>query len=538
MPIDEQAKKLLSRWESLKLERSTTENSWQEIADNLLGRRDFISRRTPGEQRMARIYDGTSKVAGEDLAGALHSLMTNPTAPWFELRFETPELNEMPAAMRWLFATEKRLHAALTRPDANFHAQMSEVYIDLVYFGTAGLFIEDKLSQGTIFSARPLSEIYVSENSAGRIDTVFLHFEFTARQALQEFGKQDEWAVKNVNAGKTEEKAEYLHAILPNDDFSAGTFGKRGKKWSSFKISVAEIQVLEERGYAELPIAVARWNKDSNEVYGRGPGWSALSDQKMLNEMMKVVLKAGQKAVDPPLLVDHEGVLGTNLRTEPGGIIPVSITSALMNPPVAPLQYGGRFEIATALIQDARQAVRNAFRHQLIEMIRDPRMTATQVLELSAQVQRLLAPVLGRQHTELLEPIVERVFAIEARAGRLLPPPPEIAGESLKVDYSSPVARAQKSSDARAIVDLFTIGANLSQVDQSVLDVLDADSGIRAIAESLGTPPTVTRTRSEVEERREAQADLLQQREAISQVGELAKAAGKVAPLVQATEGA
>ena len=538
MPMDAQAKKLLTRWEALKLERATTENSWQEIADNLLGRRDFISRRTPGERRMQRIYDGTSKVAGEDLAGALHSLMTNPTAPWFELRFERPELNEMPTAMRWLFATEKRIHAALTRPDANFHAQMSEVYIDLVYFGTAGLFVEDKLSQGTIFSARPLSEIYVAENSAGRIDTVFLHFEFNARQAFQEFGKKDEWAAKNVKEGKTEERAEYLHAIIPNEDYVEGTFGKRGKKWSSFKISVADVQLLEERGYAELPIAVARWNKDSNEVYGRGPGWSALSDQKMLNEMMKVVLKAGQKAVDPPLLVDHEGVLGTNLRTEPGGIIPVSITSALMNPPVAPLQYGGRFEIATALIQDARQAVRNAFRHQLIEMIRDPRMTATQVLELSAQVQRLLAPVLGRQHTELLEPIVERVFAIEARAGRLLPPPPEISGESLKVDYSSPVARAQKSSDARAIVDLFTIGANLSQVDQSVLDVLDADSGIRAIAESLGTPPTVTRTRSEVEERREAQADLLQQREAISQVGELAKAAGKVAPLVQATEGA
>ena len=63
MPIDSQAKKLMSRWESLKLERSTTENAWQEIADNELGRRNFTTRRTPGETRMARIYDGTSKVA-------------------------------------------------------------------------------------------------------------------------------------------------------------------------------------------------------------------------------------------------------------------------------------------------------------------------------------------------------------------------------------------------------------------------------------------------------------------------------------------
>jgi len=538
MPIDEQAKQILQRWETLKLERSTTEDSWQEIADNLLGRRDFISKRTPGERRMARIYDGTSKVAGEDLAGALHSLMTNPSAPWFELRFERPELNEMPIAMRWLFATEQRLHAAMTRPEANFHAQMSEVYIDLVYFGTAGLFVEDKLTGGTIFSARPLSEIYVAENSAGRIDTVFLHFEFTARQAVQEFGKRDEKAMKYVENGKPEEKAEYLHAIMPNEDFQKGAFGKRGMGWKSFKVSVADVKILEERGYSELPIAIARWNKDSNEVYGRGPGWSALSDQKMLNEMMRVTLTAGQKAIDPPLMVDHEGVLGTNLRTEPGGIIPVSIASALLNPPVQALQYSGRFEIATALIQDARQAVKNAFRHQLIELIRDPRMTATQVLELSSQVQRLLAPVLGRQQTELLEPVVERVFAIEARAGRLLPPPPEIAGESLKVDYSSPVARAQKSSDAKAIVDFFTIGANFSQVDQSVLDVLDSDAGIRSIGESLGVPPTTIRTRDEVARLRAAQAERLQQREQLAQMGEVATAAGKIAPLLQSGEGA
>jgi len=531
--IDTQAKKLLDRWEALKLERNNTENVWQEISDNELGRRNFIAKRTPGEQRMQRIYDGTSKVAGEDLAGALHSLMTNPSAPWFELRFEMPELNEMQLAMRWLYAVEKRLQAALMRPEANFNAQMSEVYIDLVYFGTCGLFVDDNLTQGTLFSARPLSEIYVAENSAGRIDTVFLHFSFTARQAVQEFGKRDKRAMRNVETGKTEEKAEYLHAIMPNEDYREGFFGKRGRKWSSFKLSITDMEVFEEKGYAELPIAVARWNKDSDEVYGRGPGWSALSDAKMLNEMMKVTLKAAQKAVDPPLLVDHDGVLGTNLRVEPGATIPIDMTTALLNPPVQALESRMRFDIASATIQGTRDAVKNAFRHQLIEMIRDPRMTATQVLELSAQIQRLLAPVLGRLQTELLEPIVERLYAIEIRAGRIPPPPPEIAGAPLRIDYTSPIARAQKSSDARAIVDFFTIVTNMSQVDQSVLDVADMDTGARNIAESLGVPPTVVRTRAEVEERRAAQAEILEEQQALSQMGEVATAAGKVAPLLQ-----
>ena len=533
MSIDTQVKKLLSRWEALKLERHTTESTWQEIADNELGRRNFTSRRTPGEQRMQRLYDGTAKVSGEDLAGALHSLLTNPAAPWFGLSFEQPELNEMQPAMRWLYDVEKRLHAAFTRPEANFHAQMSEFYVDLVYFGTAGIFIEDKLSQGTLFSARPLSEIYIAVNSAGRIDTVFLHFTFTARQAAQEFGARDKRAMKLVEAGKTEERAEYLHAILPNEDYRKGFFGARGKKWRSVKMSVTDMEIYEEKGYAELPIAVARWNKDSDEVYGRGPGWAALSEAKMLNEMMKVILKAAQKAVDPPTLVDHEGVLGTNLRTEPGGIIPVDMTSALLNPPVQALKYEGRFDISTEMVQDVRQRVKDAFRHQLIEMIRDPRMTATQVLELSAQIQRLLAPLLGRLQTELLEPVVERVYAIEVRAGRIPPPPPEIAGMPLRIDYNSPIAKAQKSSNARAVVDFFTVISNLSQVDQSVLDVADMDAGARNIAESLGVPPIVVRSRAEVDEIRAAKAELLEEREAIGQLSELAGAAGKAAPLLQ-----
>ena len=88
----------------------------------------------------------------------------------------------------------------------------------------------------------------------------------------------------------------------------------------------------------------------------------------------------------------------------------------------------------------------------------------------------------------------------------LPPPPEELAGAPIQIDYVSPVARAQRASEAQSIVQLFTVGANLSQVDQGVLDVLDGDAAMRELAEAFGTPPTVIRSRRDVAARREAAA--------------------------------
>jgi hypothetical protein len=521
---------LRARYEELTTARRTTETTWQEISDNLLGRRDFTTERTPGQQRLAPIYDDTSKVSGGLLAGAIHSLLTSPAARWFALRFEDPNLQDVPEAAIWLKDAEKHIYSALAAPRANFHAQLSETYIDLIYFGTGGLFIDDVAGIGTQFSSRPLSELFIAEDPTGRIDTIVRQFKLTARQAVSIWGPAAKAATRAVDGGQLEDKSDYVHLILPNDDIAAGKVDSSGMPWSSFHLSLSDNDILSEGGFHELPLVTPRWEKDSGEVYGRGPGWNALSTQKSLNEMKKVSLKAAQKAIDPPMMVDSEGVLPGDLRFGPGSVIPINSVMSSMNPPIQPLPFGGDFNINVALIEDTRKSVQDAFHHQLIETIRDPRMTATQVLELSAQMQRHLAPILGRMNTELLEPIIERVFAIEARAGRLPPAPPGIEDQNLKIDYVSPVARAQQTSDARAIIDFSGIVANLASVSPDVLDIVDFDAGARELGDALGIPPNMLRDSEEVEARREAQrkiaveqAEAEKQAATVDQISKLAK---------------
>ena len=524
--------RLKIRVDELVSSRKTTENTWQQIADNLLGRRDFTVTRTPGQNRMDVIYDDTAKVSGSLLAGAIHSLLTNPAARWFALRFEDPNLNDIRDASVWLNAVEKRLYAAIGAPKANFHAQLSESYIDLIYFGMAAMFIDDVPGSGIQFSARPLSEIFVAEDPSGRIDTIVRKFKLTARQAFTIWGSEAKAASASMRAGRTEDKHQYAHIIMPNDDVSLGKIDANGMPFASFHLSMEDNGILSTGGFHEIPIVTPRWEKDAGEVYGRGPGWNALSNQKMLNEMQKVTLKAGQKHVDPPYMVDSEGVLPSDIRFHPNSIIPINSVMSNMNPPIQPLPLGGNFSIGSAMIADARAAVQNGFHHQLIETIRDPRMTATQVMELSAQMQRHLAPILGRMQTEMLEPIIERVFAIEARAGRLPPAPQSIENMEIKIDYVSPIARAQQTSDARAMIDYAGFISNMAQVDDRIVDLVDFDEWGRELADAMGVPVKIMRDARQIEQirnaRNQAAAEEQQQEQisaATSQVADLARVA-------------
>lgn len=517
---------LLRRWTAVAAERSQFETVWQEIADNLLGRRDFVGVATPGRKRMTQIYDSTGLQAADMLAAALHSLLTNPAGRWFSLRPEAPALAADPAVRDWLEAAETAMYAAFAASATNFAPQIHEVYLDEVAFGTAALYIGDRPGQGLLFSARPLGEIAIAENAEGRVDTVFRRFRFTARQADETWGAAAGPAVRAaLAAGRPEQNFSFLHCVTPrragiprsSPGSAAGLAAGPAARLpiASYYLALDDgplagvgngatggtgmgrgARLIAESGYHEMPYMVPRWSKDAGEVYGRAPGWNALADQKMLNEMSKTVLKAAQKAVDPPLLVADDGVV-MPLRVGPGGVNVVR-AGALAADPLRPLRNEARIELGLEMMEQRRTAIRNAFHHGVLQLFQDPRMTATQVLQLVTEMQRLMGPMLGRQQAELLEPMIERVFGILLRAGALPPPPAALAGTAIRIDYVSPIARAQQSGEAQAMLRTLEAAQAFAALDPQVADNLDGDAGLRAIAEATGAPGRLLRSEADV----------------------------------------
>jgi hypothetical protein len=530
---DERAKSAVAQFHQLKNERGTWEDTWQQIADNMVGRRDFSTIREPGQRRMDEIHDITALLSGELLAGALHSLMTNSAAKWFRLGLEDPELAEHPDVQLWTDQiAEPQMYNAINRPEAGFNPQMHEVYFNLTLFCTAALSIEEEIGRGAVFSARPLMEVYIAEDPFGRIDTVFRNVKMTARQAVNRWSDRAPDNAKNLVAkDKPEEKITVLQVIRPNANPKPGRLDFTGMPWSSLYLDAKKKSVIDEGGFWELPVMVARWSKDAGERYGRGPGITALADAKMLNAMWKTIIKGAQKMVDPPILMDNDGVM-TQLRTSPGSVNIQEATSLRENS-VRPLLTQGRPDLGIDLVNRKQDNIKSAFHSEVLPLFNSPYMTATQVLELVQQAQRFLSPILGRLQSELLEPMIQRIFGIELRAGRFEPIPEVLAGQNIRVEYISPIARAQKASDVAAIVETFQVAAELEQVVPGTMDNLDADEGIREIAEAKGVPVSIVRDVQFVEEMRQRQQELEAEQAQKQEFLEGATAASKLIPAIQ-----
>lgn len=518
-------------YESLKSDRFVFEQTWQDIADHIVGRREFFEqRRQPGEQRMRTIYDTTGQQAGTMLAGALHSLLTNPATNWFDLVAKDPSLRQDHEANTWLEDTRDRMISGFRDPVANFDAQIAEFWSDISHFGTGAVFGESNQRGDIRYAARSIAELVIDENDVGMVDTIFRKFDMPARKFVLRFGPGKlPRADKAVKEGHPEQPITLLHLVHPRGDPTAGAVPKRPQPWRSVVVEFDTKVILEEGGYWTNPWVIARWSVDTGEMYGRGPGWNALSDQRMLNQMSKTVIKAAQKAADPPLMVPDDGVL-TQVMTAPGSLTVLrQDLFAATRDPIRPIPIAGQFQISVELIAQRQQAVNKAYFSQLLQLFDDPRMTATQVVELATQVQQLIAPMVGRLQTEALSLMVDRRFDAMFRSGQFLEPPEQMQGAALEVHYQSPVTRAQKLADAKAILEVWQDAGGIAQADPTVLDNLSADTSIRLVSEARGAPTTILRPAEDVVALRQAREEQLkqqQQMEQMAQAAAIAKDAG------------
>lgn len=512
--------------------RTTFDDEWQSIADFILGRRDFVTTRFPGERRMHLIYDTTAMLSGQLLGAGLHSLLTNTATQWFSMEPEDKRLLENREAALWFEGANETMQAAFQRPEANFSAQMHEAYTDISFFGNGGVYMPADTRGGLLFSAAPIGEIFLQEGPAGRVDTIYRLVRMTAKKAVETWGdRAGEQALKDMESNNQENRIEYLHVVRPRKDRDLRAFGFRSMQLESLYIEMKSKQLVDEGGFRDQPYAFARWSVDPGETYGRGPGQTALPNAMMLNEIRKTIIKNAQKATDPPMLVEDDGVL-TQINTTPGSINVVrSIGSK--QPPIQYLQNQSRMDLSTALIDQVQADVRGAFHFELLKLIQNrglTPMTATQVLEIADTTQRLLAPILGRLQVELLEPIIERMFGVLARQGMFPPAPLALQQDQrIAVEYVSPVARAQRQGNVAAIDRTMARAANVAQVAPEALDVIDWDESMRAIAEGEGVPPSTMRDPRVVAQLRQARAQKQaeeEQQAAMVQAGETAAKLG------------
>ena len=447
MPID--GKQLKKRYESLKAspERGLWESHCEEVAEVIMPRKvGFSGARSPGEKKMQRVYSSVGVRANELRAAGLHGFATNPATKWFSLAMADERLTQDPAVKKWLSDVEDIMWTRMYAPGTRFITALHEVYLELGAFGTTSLYVDWTEKDNHLkFECRSLKDIVVAESNTGLIDTYYRKFRWTARQIKMEWGNKMPDRVKNALQSREYDKEfEIVHAVFPREDFDLDNFGSGSKEnmpIASVYFDYEDGFVYEEGGYPESPGMFPRESKLAGEVYGRSVGMTALPDIKMMQEIKLTTLKAGQKAVDPVLFARDDGFVNP-MRLIPGG---VNFVRGRPSETVFPMPFTGNLPYAQQEMEILRNEIFDVFNVDQLQIVNDARMTATEVMQRTQERMRLLGPMLGRLESELLGPLVTRVYGILHRLGLLPPAPEEIEDREFTVQYVSPIAQAQRA---------------------------------------------------------------------------------------------
>jgi len=463
--------RLCKRKDKMKAERGTFETHWQDLTNYVLpNSSDFNTKRSKGDKRTSLVYDSTGIHSNEMLAAGLHGMLTNPAQEWFSLRImnDVKKIAEDEEVKTWLEETTQAITSELSAPDVAFASHIHEYYLSLCSIGTAVMFIgEPKNREGLSFRTIHVDEILIAENVDDIVDTVFRCFKMPLRQIVQRWG-EDSLSVRQKRSWEKKEfdkEFEILHCVYPREDYQKGKKARTMLPIASLYLDEKERHILDEGGFDEMPYTVSRWAKATGEIFGRSPAMTALPDIKMLQEMMKTTIKAAQKIVDPPLLVPDDGVLGP-VRTIPGGLNYYRASSGAR---IEPLLTGGNIPISFEMMEDVRNRVRMTFYLDQLQFQGGPQMTATEVIERTERTLRLLGPTLGRLQSEFLGPMIQRIFGVLSRAKRLPPAPEALEGTELKIEYVSPLARAQRQSETQGIMRTLELAGPIASFDQDAV---------------------------------------------------------------------
>ncbi|MFS7308031.1 portal protein [Rahnella inusitata] len=505
---------------SLETERSSFDTHWRDLSDFILPRSSrFLTSDRNKSTRNTKIVDPTATMANRTLSSGMLSGITSPTRPWFSLGTPDPEMMEYGPVKYWLEMVQNRMNDVMNK--SNWYQSLPIVYGQLGTFGTTAMSLLEDDEDVIRTHPFPIGSYYLSNSDRLQVDTVYRKFSMTCRQIVQRFGLDNvSDSVKSAwTSQQYEQWFDVVHVVEPNMNRDTGKMDSKNKKFASvyYEAGGADNKLLSEKGFDDMPIMAPRWDINGEDVYGSScPGMIALGSVKALQLEQRRKAQAIDKLVNPPM------VGPSSLRNQRASLLPGEITyvdqvsgSTSFQPAYA---INPRINELVADIQDTRSLINSSYFVDLFMMLQNVNtrsMPVEAVVEMKEEKLLMLGPVLERLNDEFLDPSIDRIFNIMARKNMLPPAPPELAGQSLRVEYISVMAQAQKAVGIGSIERFVGFVGGLAQANPAAFDKLNIDQAIDDYGSMVGVPATIIATSDQVAQVREERAKQQQQQQAM-----------------------
>lgn len=521
--------------------RREWEERWKEIRDYQLpfvGDFDNTADKTsPARRRDLRIAQGVAWLAAQVFAAGLMSGLTPPSRQWFRFAYKRPELNTNVEAMKVLDIRHEIVSYVLAK--SNFYNAVHSVYLEMP-FGQAPLAVFYDPENGVRFQAMTIGTYALGVDGFGKIQTFARRYDMTLAQIIDCFGvdslpeRMHGLADNEANLSK---KYRVNWLVEPNDNRLPGYMDNLNMPYRSvyWMEQSGDNEFLYVGGFEEWPVPVGRYLVNGLDAYGRGPGWFAEGDSKMLQMMKKDYLTAIELSIKPPMKGSASLMNNGGINLIPGGLTAVEDQVQQF---VQPL-----FEVKLDLDHAAQEIIRtedsikraySADLFLMLDSIKDTsRMTAREVMERTQEKMQQLGPVSERFQDEFLTLIISRVYNIINRSGGFPPIPEElqdiIGDEDIEIDYISPLAQAQKMSGLVNVEQAIAQVAQMAQIWPEVVKKVDPLATVSKYFEMLGAPAVMQRSNEAVQEIIEQEQKAMQEQQELQEGLAMAEAAAPAA---------
>jgi len=520
---------LMMRWDSLKGRHNQWEWHWKEIAELCWSSNDAFYQGgvSVGETRKQRVFSDAATLALTKFAALCESILVPRDQSYHQLRHPSEDMMRNPEVEQYFYKLNETLFRYRYDPKANFQAQIHECWMSLGAYGTCGIFVDEDPDGGIRYRSNWIGDLYIDVNHQGMVDTTVRRFDFDARKAEQKWGRETlpQAVIRKLDASDYSQD-EYIHFIAPSQCHPGA---KTDKKFMSVYLHTESGTIVSQGGYDTFPNPVSRYETSPNENYGRGPGSKALASIQTINAMERDGLRASHMAVAPPLLLSDDGILTggrSNMNINPNGMIYNGIGSDGQRR-VDYLQTGARPDLLDYKIDSRERKIREAFLNDYFSLIDETkRLTATESLMREQKEGALIGPLIGRQTTELLEPIIMREISLLDKQG-LLPEVPSVLADDMNFEivFDSPLTRARGREKLVGINRLIEAASALAPIDGGMsARSLNSREIMRYIRLGEGVPPDAIKSDEAIEEEMSAELQTRQAQQVIQAAPGVAKA--------------
>lgn len=524
---------------------------WQDLSNYFLPQLSDINiQKTEGVTGWTDdIFDTTAIWANQVCAAGHRNWCTPSNEKW--LAFTAPDLlpNKDAAAPWYARCTEIALKLL---GNSNFYTTIHEFYLGRGGFGTDIIHCEEGRRNPLCFSKFKIGTYNIQEDDEGFIDTMSRDIELTARQAVMKFGLENvgpncRKAYEGTDAKSIDKKFKFVHEIRPREpsERKAGKRDPENKPVSSVYVDLETRRVVLNSGYEEQPFMVSRFLRWGTTPWGFSPAFLALPNVRELNYVVRFMDALAEIRANPRILAPASGKSEFDLRG--GGVSYVDPDDMARG--VVPKEWmtQGDFDIGLKLIEMKREDVKRMFFVDLFNMLNEAgnqsreRMTAEEVRARISEKLEQFSPTFDRLTTELLNPLLRRVFGLLYRGNHFPAPPQEVmvpvpgtpdqVPAMPEIEYTSRIALQLRSMRNKAFMDTIQVVGQIAQQVPNVVDNFDVDKGIRTFAIDNGIDPDLVRPldgKGGVIKIREERLKKQQEAEALAKAEQAASAAGKL----------